>query len=135
MSCVHCRCERRYVETVEALLRRWGAAEAAGDVAALDAMLDADFRGDGPNGYVLDKQQWLDRHRGGDLVIEAFTWKATEIRATSHTAIGIGTQSQVARYQGADRSGDFCCTLVAIRRQGRWVIVNLQLSRGYRPPG
>lgn len=135
MSCVHCGCERRYVETFEELLQRWSEAESAGDVAALDTLLDPDFRGDGPQGFVLGKQQWLDRHRGGGLVIEAFTWKATEIRTTNHTAVGIGIQSQVATYQGADCSGDFFCTLVAVRRDGRWTIVNLQLSAGYRPPG
>lgn len=123
------------VETFEELLRRWGEAESTGDTAALDAMLATDFRGDGPQGFVLGKEQWLDRHRGGELVIEAFTWKATEIRVNNHTGVGIGIQSQIATYRGADWCGDFFCTLVAVRRDGRWTIVNLQLSGGYRPPG
>jgi Domain of unknown function (DUF4440) len=117
------------METFDDVLRRWGDAEARGDVAALEVLLDADFRGDGPLGFVLGKQQWLDRHRRGELITHAFTWRITDARVTGHTAIGNGIQSQVAECRGADCSGDYRCTVVAIRRDDRWTIVNVQLGR------
>lgn len=123
------------VETFEELLRRWRDAEARGDTGALDPLLGSDFRGDGPAGYVLGKEQWLDRHRSGDLVISTFEWRATELRVRGRTAIGSGVQTQVARYRGSDRSGEFACTVVALRGGDRWLIVNVQLSGGTRPPG
>jgi hypothetical protein len=123
------------VETFEELLRRWRDAEARGDAAALDPLLGADFRGDGPAGYVLGKREWLDRHRSGDLVVSAFEWTVVELRVRRRSAIGSGVQTQVARYRGDDCSGEFACTVVALRGEDRWSIVNVQLSGGSRPPG
>jgi hypothetical protein len=47
----------------------------------------------------------------------------------------MGIQAQTARYQGIDWSGRFLGTLVATRRNGRWSIVNVQLSPATDPPG
>src|SRR5262249_16619882 len=47
--------------------RRWAQAEQHADVETLDALAVADFELVGPLGFVLDKQQWLDRYRTGDL--------------------------------------------------------------------
>jgi Domain of unknown function (DUF4440) len=58
------------MKTLRGLLRAWSDAEARGDATALDALLAVDFRGDGPEGFVLDKDGWLDRHRRGDLTVD-----------------------------------------------------------------
>lgn len=117
------------LENFDDVLTRWIDAEARGDVAALDALLDGDFRGDGPRGFVLTKQEWLDRHRKGDLVITAFAWEETKVRVYDDTAVVMGIQVQAAGYQGEDCSGRFRGTLVAVGRDERWSIVNVQLSR------
>jgi hypothetical protein len=117
------------METLEELLRAWRDAEARGDVAALDELLAADFRGDGPLGFVLDKDGWLDQFRGGDLALEAFDWTVTEVRSTASTAVAVGIQTQTAQYLGQDCSGEFVCTLVAVRRSGHWTVTNLQLGK------
>jgi dihydrofolate reductase len=103
------------VETFERTLSRWCAAEARGDTAALDALLDADFRGDGPEGRVLGKAEWLAQRGGG-----AFT--PTEARVNNRTGVAMGI------------SGACRFTLVAIRRGDRWTVVNVQLGAAIRPP-
>jgi Domain of unknown function (DUF4440) len=103
-------------------------AEARGDAAALDALLDVEFCGDGLRGFVLTKQEWLDRYRTGDLVNEAFEWRDTRVRAHGNAVVVTGVQCQRATYRGEDWSGWFRATLVAVRDNGRWSIVNLQLS-------
>jgi hypothetical protein len=123
------------MRTLEDLLRAWADAEARGDTAALDALLAADFRGDGPAGFVLDKQQWLDRHRLRDLDVGWFAWTAGDVRVLSRSAVATGTQRQIARYRGRDCSGASVCTIVAVRRDGHWRIVNLQLGRARPHPG
>ena len=123
------------LETFDDVLSGWIGAELRGDAAVLDALLDDDFRGDGPGGVVLTKQQWLDRYRTGDLANESFAWEATRVRVHGDAAVAMGIQIQAARYQGLDYSGRFLGTLVAIRRGGRWAIVNVQLSRAADPPG
>lgn len=122
------------MDTFDDLLRQWSDAEAVGDVAALDVLLAADFRGDGPLGFVLGKEQWLRRYLSGDLTTDVFEWRTTEVRVTNHIAVGFGIQSQIARYRGEDWSGEFVCALVAVRRDGRWTIVNVQLHKGASQP-
>jgi hypothetical protein len=117
------------LDNFDDVLARWIGAEARGDAVALDALLDGDFRGDGPRGFVLSKQQWLDRYRSGDLVNEVFAWQETKVRVYDDTAVVMGVLVQAARYQGADCTGRFQGTLVAVRRDGRWSIVNVQLSQ------
>ncbi|HKA85191.1 MAG TPA: nuclear transport factor 2 family protein [Acidimicrobiales bacterium] len=123
------------LDTFDDVLAGWIDAEARGDATALDALLDDDFRGDGPRGYVLTKQQWLDRYRRGDLANDAFAWEDTRVRVHDDAAVAMGIQAQTARYRGLDCSGRFLGTLVAARRDGRWLIVNVQLSPPTDPPG
>jgi hypothetical protein len=118
------------VDTFDRLLARWIDAEAHGDAEALDALLHADFQGDGPRGYVLTKAEWLDRHRRGELVHDAFTWELTRVRQPhAGTVHARGIQTQDTRCGDDDCSGRFLATLVAVRRADQWTIVNLQLSR------
>jgi hypothetical protein len=93
------------VETFEELLTRWRAAEAGGDSTA--SFLAADFRGDGPDGRVLDRDAWPGRAPAG-----AFRW--TDLRVTPSVGVATGRR---------DGTG---CTVVAARRGGRWQIVNVQ---------
>ena len=116
------------LDTFDDILARWIYAEARGDAASLDALLDVEFRGDGPRGFVLTKQEWLDRYRHGDLVTSAFEWEDTHVRVHADTVFVRGIQTQKAEYRGEDWSGRFLATLVAVRHDGRWSIVNLQLS-------
>jgi hypothetical protein len=117
------------LDTFDELLTRWIDAEARGDAAALDPLLHLDFRGDGPRGYVLAKDEWLDRYRRGDLVTRSFTWEPTHVRAHADTVVVRGIQVQEARYRDEDCSGRFLASLVVVRQDLRWAIVNLQLSR------
>jgi hypothetical protein len=116
------------LDTFDDILARWIDAEARGDAASLDALLDVDFRGDGPRGFVLTKQEWLDRYRDGELVTNTFEWEDTHVRVHADTVFVRGVQTQKASYRGEDWSGRFLATLVAVRQDGQWAIVNVQLS-------
>jgi dihydrofolate reductase len=128
MSCAAGRGKVVVVQTFAEVLARWCVAEAAGDAAALGALLGAEFRGDGIDGRVLGKAQWIARHRDGELRLAALRWRTTERRETGPTAIAVGVLTQLARYRGRDVSGAFVCTLVAVRRGAGWAIVNVQLG-------
>jgi hypothetical protein len=123
------------MQNLDTLLSQWIDAERRGDAAALDELLDGDFRGIGPQGFVLTKEQWLDRYRSGDLANEAFAWEDTHQRVFGDTAVVIGVQAQTANYQGHDTSGRFRGSLVAVRRDDQWSVVNVQLSMLAGPPG
>src|SRR3954465_13407073 len=105
--------------------QRWAAAEVAGDAATLDTMATDDFRLVGPFGFVLDKEQWLDRYRSGDFTTTAMTWHDAAGRAYGDAAAPIGTQSQEAAYKGAPSNGDFRITHLFVRDGDAWRIAGM----------
>jgi ketosteroid isomerase-like protein len=113
---------------------RWVAAEIAGDADTLGSIVTDDFRLVGPFGFVLDKDQWLDRYRSGDFSTRELTWHDVEVRDYGDTAVAIGTQTQQAAYKGSPTNGDFRISHVFIRHDGQWTIAGIQLSLT-SPPG
>jgi ketosteroid isomerase-like protein len=119
---------------IRELGERWVAAEIAGDVTALDAMATDDFKLVGPFGFVLDKQQWLDRYRSGDFATTALSWHDVDVRQHGDTVITIGTQTQEAAYKETPSNGDFRITHVFVRADDGWAMASVQLSLT-TPPG
>lgn len=111
---------------VEAVVRRWEAAEAAGDDAATAELLAADFVAVGPVGFVLDAPAW--RRRGTDgLRVESLTLAISSTRTHGDTAVVVGVQEQRARYGEHRADGRFRVTLV-LRHDGAWRVLGLHLS-------
>jgi ketosteroid isomerase-like protein len=113
----------------------WVDAELAADVETLDALATDDFHLVGPFGFVLDKQQWLDRYRYGDFTTTTLTWHDVDVREYGDSAVTIGTQTQEAAYRGSPSNGDFRITHVFVRDGDRWKIAGMQLSpTTFTPP-
>lgn len=93
------------MDTFEELLARWRDAETRGDPTT--PLLATGFRGDGPDGHVLDRDHWPGRTPAG-----AFRWTRLEVTAS----VGVAT---------GHRDGA-ACTVVAERRDGCWQLVNVQ---------
>ena len=112
----------------------WAAAELRGDTAFLESTLTDDFIGIGPLGFMLTKQEWLARHRSGDLKYESFNLDEVKVRVYNDAAILIGRQVQKAAYRGNPIQGQFRITLVFVQLQGQWRLASLQLSTIGQPP-
>ena len=113
----------------------WTAAELRGDTAFLETLLADDFIGIGPLGFMLSKQEWLARHRSGDLKYEAFSLDEVKVRVYNDAAILIGRQVQNAAYRGNPIQGQFRTTLVFVQQLEQWRLAGLQLSTIGQPPG
>ena len=70
--------------------KRWAEAELARDLTVLDALAHRDFMLVGPLGFVIDKTQWLDRYRSGDLVTSSLDWRDTAARVFGDCAVVLG---------------------------------------------
>ncbi|MGH3760838.1 nuclear transport factor 2 family protein [Actinophytocola sp.] len=116
------------------LVKRWATAELNEDADALGGLLADDFTGIGPLGFVLTKQRWTGRYRGGELKNSEFEVVDAQVRAYGDTAVVVGVQKQETTFAGNDTGGQFRLTLVAVRRDAGWVIANLQLSGPLGPP-
>ncbi len=114
---------------------RWVQAEQSGDSATLDALSTDDFTLIGPLGFILDKQQWLDRYRDGNLVTRSLTWDDLSVRDYGSTAVVIGRHTQEAEFRGRRTDGEFRATHILVQRTGRWLLAGIQLSPiGALPP-
>jgi ketosteroid isomerase-like protein len=109
-------------------------AEIEGDTATLDALATDDFMLVGPVGFVLDKQQWLERYRGGGLHTTALAFEDATTRVRGDVAISIGRHIQEAEFQGRPVNGEFRATHIAVRDAGRWQLAGVHLSPIGGPP-
>lgn len=123
-------------QEILALGAHWASAEQAGDVDTLDAITDDKFRLIGPMGFVLDKTQWLDRYRAGDLETTALRWDEVSVADHGYVAIAIGRQTQQATYQGYPADGAFRVSHTFARRGDHWRLLGIHLSQAASPqPG
>lgn len=116
------------MSTIEELEELWAQAEVAGDVSTLDRLAVEDFRLVGPFGFVLDKGQWLDRYRGGDLVTTRLDWRDAQVREMGDTVLVIGIHDQQATYRGTASDGQFRSTHIWVRAGDDWRLAGTQLS-------
>jgi ketosteroid isomerase-like protein len=121
---------------IRELGRRWVDAELRGDADALAALSVADFTLVGPLGFVLTREQWLDRYRSGDFVTSSLEWAEVEVRDYGAAAVAVGRQTQRAAYRGAASDGQFRVTQIAVRSDDGWQLAGMQLSPigTFRPP-
>jgi len=117
------------------LAEAWTTAELRGDTAFLETLLTDDFIGIGPLGFMLTQQEWLARHRSGDLKYEAFNLDEVKVRVYNDAAILIGRQVQNAAYRGNPLPGQFRTTLVFVQQLEQWRLAGLQLSTIGQPSG
>ena len=104
-------------------------AELLGDVVVLGDVLAPDFRAIGPRGFILTKEDWLAKHRTGDLKYEAFERSEITLRTYGDTAIVTSRESTKAFYKGREvPGGDYRATHVFVRQEGGWRLAGIQLS-------
>ncbi|GAA3515426.1 nuclear transport factor 2 family protein [Actinocatenispora rupis] len=114
--------------------QRWAAAEQDGDTDTLDAISTDDFTLVGPLGFVLDKTQWLDRYRTGQLIVHELTWDEIAVREYGTTAVAIGRYQQKAEYQGNNTDATLRGTQVLVRDGDGWKLAGIHLSPIGAPP-
>ena len=121
-------------ENLEKLAQALTNAERKGDVAFLAHTLADDFVGIGPRGFILTKDEWLARHKSGDLRYESFELDEVKIRVYGDAAVLTGRETTKVKYRGQDQQGQFRTTEVFVKQDGRWRLAGLQLSPIAPPP-
>jgi ketosteroid isomerase-like protein len=115
-------------QEVKKLVEDWARAESRGDAGFLDRTLADGFVGIGPRGFMLTKEQWVARHRSGDLKYQSFTLDEVQVRMYDGAAIVTARQKATAIYQGQPMPGEFRLMLTFVQQQGRWLLAGSQLS-------
>jgi ketosteroid isomerase-like protein len=116
------------------VMEDWTAAESRGDIASLEGALAEDFVGIGPRGFMLTKDQWLERHKSGKLRYQSIGLDEVQVRLHGDAAVVTGRQSAKGKYEDFDLRDQFRATLVFVKQQERWLLASLHLSPIAGPP-
>jgi len=115
---------------IERLCDVWNNAWLAKDAATVNALMTADYEYIGPNGQVLDRATILRIIRSPGYALTS--WNRTEVRpveispdvvAVKHRGQGTWT------YEGRSFKDDHRCTMLCVRRDGKWFVAHEQCSR------
>ena len=122
------------IDAIQELEATWSQAEMGADTSTLDAISTSDFMLVGPLGFVLDKGQWLERYRSGDLVTGSLSLEDPAIRVYGDAAVTIARHIQRASYKDHPVDGEFRTTHIAVRVDRRWLLAGVHLSPIGGPP-
>src|ERR1044072_2630487 len=93
-------------EHITALVDDWVNAEASADVSRLKELLANDFLGVGPRGFVLTREQWLQRFNSG-FKYESIEVKEVQVKHYEHAAMVVAKYFQNATFQANRSDGEF----------------------------
>ncbi len=86
----------------------------------------------GPRGFMLSKEQWLERHGFGKLKYESFELDEIEVRPYGDAAVMVCRQTAEGVYEDENGRYDiheqFRATLIFAKQEGHWVLAGLHLS-------
>jgi hypothetical protein len=121
-------------DQIRRLVDDYAEAERTNNVELMQAMLHDDFIGIGPLGFMLTKEQWLDRHASGDLAYEQFEFVERSIREYEHVAVVISRQNQVALFKDQSVKAQLRTSLTFMKVDGEWKLLGAQMSSIGQPP-
>jgi ketosteroid isomerase-like protein len=105
---------------------RFDRAELAADRDTLRELIAEDFLSIGPRGFVLDKQQWIDRH--DRFRYEELDTAELDVRLFGDTAVVRDVQRNRAVHDGAPVAVTARVGQVWVRQDARWRLAAIQFS-------
>lgn len=108
------------LDQLERTLQQWSAAELHGDVDRLNTLLADHFTGVGPLGFILTKQEWLDRHRQHALSYTRFALDELTVRRFDAGAVALARQDVEGAWRGHPVPAALRTTIVLTLVDGSW---------------
>lgn len=110
------------------LFQDWMNAEVKGDMEFLDRFIADDWVSTDPAGNVWTKTQFLGGLKSGAGAVLSFKLDNMKARIYGDAAVVTGRMTAKQTFQGQDISGQYQCTDMLIRKDGRWQCVATHLS-------
>lgn len=117
----------RIEQQLRELGRNWAAAELRGDTDSLDRLMSDAFVGTSSRGFMLSKEEWLERHRSGELKHDSFVWNDENVRVYEDAALVTGRETIRGRYRDHQVDGQFRATQVFVQQDGRWMLAGIDV--------
>ena len=115
-------------QQLEKLAEDWATAELRGDITFLKRNLADDSIGVGPYGFLLTKDDWLERHESRKLRYESFRLDEVRVRLYGEGAVMIARQMTKGKYEDNDLPGNLQATLFFAQQEGRWLLAGIHMS-------
>ncbi len=121
---------------IEELAQDWATAESHGDTIFLGEILADDFIGVGPYGFMLAKDEWIERHASGKLKYDSFALDETRVRLYGDAAVMTGRETAEGRYEDGDIRREihekFRATMLFVRDESvrggsRWLLAGIHI--------
>jgi hypothetical protein len=113
-------------EQVRDVQNEFDKAELHADTKKLDQVLTDDFLSIGPRGFVLNKEQWINRHK--QFRYEQLDTSEMNIRLYGDTAIVTDTQKNKATFNNEPVSLSVRVSQVWILENSQWKLASIQFS-------
>ena len=113
-------------DTIRALQKQFDTAELHADAETLRRLIADDFLSIGPKGFVLDKQEWIDRHVY--FTYDALDIDDIDIRLYDNNAIVRNIQRNKASYKNEHVELALRVSQTWVRKQEQWQLAAIQLS-------
>jgi ketosteroid isomerase-like protein len=114
------------MDDVREVQNRFDQAERTADLDTLRELIAEDFLSIGPRGFVLDKPQWMDRHR--QFTYHALETSDMDVRGYGDTAVVRDVQRNRATWKDQQVQVATRVSQVWVRRGDRWQLVAIQFS-------
>jgi hypothetical protein len=105
---------------------KWSKAEAAHDVATVDAILAPDWTAQGSSGKVETKAKNLADMKAGDDKVASMANHDVHVKIFGDIAVVQGADDEKSSHKGKDTSGTYTWTDVFQKRGGHWMAVASQ---------
>jgi ketosteroid isomerase-like protein len=115
-------------QQLEKLVEDWGTAELRGDITFLRRNLADDSIGVGSYGFLLTKDDWLERHESRKLRYDSFRLDEVRVRLYGQGAVMIARQMTKGKYEDNDLPGSLRATLFFAQQEGRWLLAGIHMS-------
>jgi ketosteroid isomerase-like protein len=110
------------------LMQDWMNAEVKADMAFLERFITEDCVITDPVGAVWTKAQFLAGLESGEGAVISFALDNMKARIYGEAAVVNGRMTARQTFKGQDISGQYQCTDVFIKKEGRWQCVAIHLS-------
>ncbi len=115
-------------QDLKQISQAWTTAERNGDSAFMEHTLTDDFMAIGPRGFVLNKEQWLQRFTSGSLKYDQLDMDELLVRTYGDAAVATCRTNQKVRYQQQVVASELRMMLVWVKQDGRWRLASAQMS-------
>jgi ketosteroid isomerase-like protein len=112
-----------------ALSDAWDKAIVRKDRAAIEGNMAEDFRQIDGAGNLETKKSFVDGLVSADLVIDPYTVEDFDVRLYGDVALLSGRTRMTGTYQGKGFTSHYRYIDVYVRKDGRWKIVSVQITR------